>query len=61
MKEPKYILNENEKIVEAIRKRLIITGGYCPCVPQEKWNEDTLCACKAYREEGYCCCKLYQE
>ena len=39
-------LNPNEKVVEAIRKRLIITNGYCPCIPQDQWNEDTICLCK---------------
>ncbi len=50
-------LNPNEKVVEAIHKRLIATKGYCPCVPEQ--NEDTLCPCKKMREEGHCCCTLY--
>lgn len=39
-------LNPNVKVVEAIQKRLIITGGYCPCIPQNEWSEDTICLCK---------------
>lgn len=50
-------LNPNEKVVEAIRKRLVVTGGYCPCITEQ--NEDTICPCKKMREEGKCCCTLY--
>lgn len=52
-------LNPNEKVVEAIQKRLVITNGYCPCIPQDQWNEDTICLCKKMREEEICCCNLY--
>ncbi|MBP5469313.1 MAG: ferredoxin thioredoxin reductase catalytic beta chain [Candidatus Riflebacteria bacterium] len=50
-------LNPNEKVVEAIHKRLVATNGYCPCVPEQ--NPDTICPCKKMREEGHCCCTLY--
>ena len=53
------ILNPNKKIVNAIKKRLEITGGQCPCVPQDQWNEDTICECKDMREKNICHCKLY--
>lgn len=53
------ILNPNEKVVIAIRSRLQMTGNQCPCLPPEKWNEDTLCECKAMREQNHCCCTLY--
>lgn len=52
-------LNTNQKIVNAIRKRLVITEGYCPCDQGETPKEDTKCPCKKYREEHYCCCQLY--
>lgn len=55
----KMILNPNEKAVAAIRKRLEITGGYCPCISEQ--NEDTICPCKKFREEQECCCTLYVE
>lgn len=55
----KMILNPNEKIVTAIRKRLIITEGYCPCLAER--SEDTVCPCKAFRVEQHCCCSLYVE
>ena len=55
----KLVLNSNEKIVEAIKKRLVIRDGYCPCRVEE--NEDTICPCKDARENGHCCCKLYVE
>ena len=50
-------LNPNTKVVEAIRKRLVVTKGYCPCVPEQ--SEDTICPCKKFRETGHCCCQLY--
>ena len=53
------ILNPNEKVVNAIRNRLNIRDGYCPCRVEE--NEDTKCPCKDMRDEGHCCCKLYVE
>lgn len=53
------ILNPNENVVNAIRNRLKIRDGYCPCRIEE--NEDTICPCKDMREEGHCCCKLYVE
>ena len=53
------ILNPNEKIVNAIKKRLEITNGQCPCISEDEWTEDTLCPCKVFRENQYCCCCLY--
>ena len=50
-------LNPNSKVVEAIRKRLVVTKGYCPCNANQ--TEDTICPCKEMREEGHCCCSLY--
>lgn len=55
----KMVLNLNEKVVAAIRKRLEITGGYCPCISEQ--NEDTICPCKKFREKQECCCTLYVE
>ena len=55
------IRNPNEKIASAIEKRLEVTGGHCPCVPQSEWNEDTLCPCLKHRRDNICCCKLYVE
>lgn len=55
----RMILNPNTKIVEAINRRLLMTDGYCPCVPER--NVDTLCPCKKYIEKQECCCSLYVE
>jgi ferredoxin-thioredoxin reductase catalytic subunit len=55
----KMILNPNEKVVNAIKKRLIITNGQCPCLPEIEWNNDTRCPCKKMREEDKCCCQLF--
>ena len=52
-------LNPNEKIVNAILKRLQKTEGECPCVNPGITKEDRMCPCKEYRENDHCCCKLY--
>lgn len=52
-------LNPDEKIVQAIRKRLKVTEGQCPCIPQPQWSEDTICPCKDMRENKECHCGLY--
>lgn len=60
----KIKLNEDEEIVNAIKKGLEKNGGYCPCRLEK--DEDTKCMCKEFREqikdssfEGYCHCMLY--
>lgn len=57
-------LNENKEVVEAIKKGLEKTGGYCPCRLER--TEDNKCICKEFRKqmadpdfEGYCHCMLY--
>lgn len=52
-------LNPNEKIVNAITKRIKICDGECPCVNPGKTREDRLCPCKEYRENDVCHCQLY--
>ena len=52
-------LNQNEKIVESVKARLKLTNGQCPCVPEDIWNEDTICPCKEMRESETCHCRLY--
>ena len=52
-------LNPDKTVVKAIRNRLKITKNFCPCLPETEWNENTLCPCKAFREDLYCCCQLY--
>lgn len=56
--------NPDESIVEAVKKGLEKTGGYCPCRLER--SEDTKCMCTEFREqikdpefEGYCHCYLY--
>ena len=60
----KILLNENEEIVETVKKGLKKNGGYCPC--RREKTEDTKCMCKEFRQqvadpnfEGYCHCMLY--
>ncbi len=56
---PGWILNPNEKVVNAILKRVEKNDGECPCVNPGETREDRLCPCKEYRENNHCCCKLY--
>jgi len=53
------ILNPDKTIVDAIRNRLKVTNGMCPCLPESEWNINTICPCKKFREDKYCCCNLY--
>ncbi len=60
----KIRLNENKEVVDAVKKGLERTGGYCPCRLER--SEDTLCMCKEFKDqikdesfEGYCHCLLY--
>ena len=57
-------LNENQEIVDLIRKGLREKNGYCPC--RLEIIEDNKCMCKEFRDqiadpdfEGYCHCGLY--
>jgi ferredoxin-thioredoxin reductase catalytic subunit len=59
LRKPGWILNPNDKIVNALFKRLTITEGECPCHNSGETKEDRMCPCKEYRENDYCCCKLY--
>lgn len=52
-------LNPNEKIVNAVLKRVEKNNGECPCVNPGETREDRLCPCKSYVKDDYCCCKLY--
>lgn len=60
----KIRLNEDEEIVNTIKKGLEAKGGYCPCKLGK--SEDIKCMCKEFREQiadpnfyGYCHCRLY--
>ena len=59
LRKPGWILNPNDKLVNAIFKRLVITEGECPCHNSGETKEDRMCPCKEYRENDYCCWKLY--
>lgn len=54
-------LNPNDELVQAIKFRLGVTGGFCPCHPEEIGNDDWKCPCKKFREDRVCCCELYIE
>jgi ferredoxin-thioredoxin reductase catalytic subunit len=51
-----WILNPNEKVVNAIIKGINRCDGECPC---DNNSYDKMCPCSNYRENNYCCCKLY--
>lgn len=60
----KVEFNKDEKTVKRIQKRLVETGGYCPCMIHK--NPDTYCMCTDFRRkiedpefEGFCACRLY--
>ena len=60
----KVRFNEDKEIVEAIKKGLEKTGGYCPC--RREIKPEYKCICEEFRQqikdpdfEGYCHCYLY--
>lgn len=51
--------NYNE-ITEGLKQ----TNNQCVCVPKYAWTDDTLCVCKAFKEqttEGHCHCRRYKK
>lgn len=54
-----FILNPNDKVVNAILKRCEANNGECPCHNPGETREDRLCPCRSYLEDDYCCCNLY--
>ena len=60
----KLRLNEDKKVVEAVREGLIAKGGYCPCRVGKR--PEYKCMCEEFRAqikdpcfEGYCHCGLF--
>lgn len=49
-------LNPNDKLVNAILKRIEMNDGECLC---ENNSEDKHCPCSDYRENDICHCTLY--
>ncbi len=54
-----FQLNPNEKVVNAIVKRLDKTEGHCPCNNIDHGTDLDICPCRHYREDKVCCCNLY--
>jgi ferredoxin-thioredoxin reductase catalytic subunit len=54
-----WILNPNDKIVNAVLKRCELNNGECACDNPGETHEDRLCPCKEYREKNICHCTLY--
>ena len=53
-----WILNTNDKIVNAILKRCEMNNGECPCHNE---SVDKHCPCSDYRERNICHCGLYMK
>lgn len=59
-----FILSDNEKLVNAIRKGLDKKEAkygfrYCPCVTKVEHSEKTICPCEVYSNTGDCHCGMY--
>lgn len=53
-------LNDNKDLVKKLKSIIKKNGGYCPCSTIK--SADTLCMCKAFREqkeEELCHCGLF--
>lgn len=53
-----WILNPNDKLVNAILTRCEANNGECPCHHPEN-DGDLHCPCDSYRLRDKCCCNLY--
>lgn len=51
-----WVLNPDDKIVNAILKRCEMNNGECPCHNE---SVDKHCPCSDYREKNICHCGLY--
>jgi ferredoxin-thioredoxin reductase catalytic subunit len=54
-----WILNPDDKVVNAILLRLDKNQGECPCHNPGKTPEERTCPCKEYVENDVCHCSLY--
>lgn len=54
-----WILNPNDKVVNAILRRIELNAGECPCNNGGKSRADRLCPCKDYVDNDICHCTLY--
>ena len=50
-------INKNRKIVDAIRRRLKVTKGHCPCRATQ--TDDTICPCVEMINTKHCHCQLF--
>ena len=66
----KVVMNSDKDVVNEIREKLnenlrLYGHRFCPCVIPTKYNKDTICMCKEFRdqmergESGECHCGLY--
>lgn len=52
-----FVLNPNDKVVNALLKMIERNEGKCPCAGNT--SEDLHCPCSNYREHENCTCGLY--
>lgn len=56
LRKPGWVLNPNDKTVNAILKQCERNDGECPCHNE---STDKHCPCSDYREHDVCHCGLY--
>lgn len=56
-----WMLNPNEKVVNAILSRCEKNNGICPCIhdTEDYEGKDLHCPCTDYLYKDKCCCTLY--
>jgi ferredoxin-thioredoxin reductase catalytic subunit len=54
-----WVLNPNDKLVNAIFKRIEKCEGECPRDNPGETKEDRMCPCRSYIDNDKCCCGLY--
>lgn len=58
----KIIKNPDKEFYDKITQAVKDNSNYCPCMLQK--TDDTLCMCRAFREqttEGFCHCQRYMK
>ncbi len=54
-----FILNPNDKVVNALLQMIERNEGKCPC--SGNTSEDLQCPCSNYKNKNNCCCGLYKK
>lgn len=54
-----YHINPDCIRVKNVLAALQRSGGFCPCIPQPEWTQESKCPCVKYRTGEGCHCGLY--